>query len=118
MKRLILLTAILSSSAVFSQKYFSKVMLAGDQFITTETHIEVLDGEIKMVSEQYNISYQVLGTIGEGYFKIETGNEPMAIFIQPIPGKAKKFKYTHTITLAPESNIGTAGITYYAVIEE
>lgn len=71
-----------------------------------------------MVSEQYNILYQIIGSIGNGYFKIETGNEPMAIFIQQIPGKIKNFMYTHTITLAPENNNGLAGITYFAILEE
>lgn len=118
MKKYLFVASLLISSFTFAQEFYSQVYTAAGQFIKSDTHIEISDEAIILKSNDFDISYTVIGKIGEEYFKVETGNEPMAFYIQKMPGKIKKFKYTHTITVSAENQSDVSAISYYSVIKE
>ncbi|NYJ27505.1 hypothetical protein [Allomuricauda sp. ARW1Y1] len=103
-------------STTYGQKYYSAVVSSGNQFLKSESYIDIGEDFISIKSPEYDIKYNVLGMVGPNFYKVDTGNVPMAIMVQKMSGKVKKFEYSHTITLGTETASELPSMVYFSVL--
>lgn len=117
--KLSMLSLLLLPGILFSQEYFSKVAVVAGQTVKIENRFSVSDEEIIMNSAGQEFPPFVVENFAPGnYETLYAGKIPVNIVINEFKGKAKGFKYTHTLSISASDKTTMPDSTYYCILEE